>query len=160
MHGQRITDPAFQARFWSRVQVSDGCWLWTGAPSKKGYGNVWCEGKLWRAHRVAWTITHGPIPDGLFCCHACDRPACCRVDHLWLGTTTDNMRDMSAKGRRVVASPKGERHPFARLTDDLVRTIRQRRNEGWTYTRLAADFGINRAQAYRIVTHQRWAHIT
>jgi hypothetical protein len=146
MQRQRITDPAFHERFWSRMRVSGGCWLWTGSTDSGGYGHVSCAGKIWKVHRVAWTITHGPIAAGLFVCHNCpggDCPACCRPDHLWLGTQADNVRD-----------------PFARLTDEDVRAIRQRRTEGWTYRRIAADFGITYQTVAQIATHQRWKHVT
>jgi hypothetical protein len=56
-----------------------------------------------KAHRIAWELVHGPIPAGLYILHHCDNPACCNAfdtaHHLFLGTKTDNNRDMVAKGR-------------------------------------------------------------
>ena len=97
------------ARFWSKVAKSedpDGCWLWTAACFTDGYGVFQVNGRARRAHRFAWELTVGPIPDSLFACHRCDTRKCCRPDHLWLGTQADNMRDRDTKGR--VAS--GDRH--------------------------------------------------
>jgi hypothetical protein len=54
------------------------------------------------AHRLAWMLVHGDIPDGLMVLHRCDNPPCCNVDHLFLGTRADNMHDMSVKGRARV----------------------------------------------------------
>lgn len=76
------------------------CWLWTGSVDKDGYGRVRFGGRRELAHRVAWTLEHGPIPDGMEVRHlVCDNPPCCRPEHLALGTHSDNMRDAAAKGR-------------------------------------------------------------
>ena len=50
-------------------------------------------------HRLAWIEAHGPIPDGLFVLHQCDNPSCFEVEHLFLGTHAENMRDMATKRR-------------------------------------------------------------
>lgn len=86
----------------SRDPIS-GCCLWTGSVDRNGYGRfgVSDDGR-WRyrpAHRFAWEMARGPIPDGLWCLHRCDRPLCVSVDHLFLGTHQENMLDMARKGR-------------------------------------------------------------
>ena len=87
------------ATFWSRVTTSPSCWLWTGTVNRSGYGVFSIEDRRHLAHRFAWTLTHGEIPEGLLICHHCDVPGCCRPDHLFLGTYADNNRDSAAKGR-------------------------------------------------------------
>jgi hypothetical protein len=81
------------------MTMPDDCILWTGAVSSNGYGNAWHNGHNTSAHRAVWERTFGPIPGGLFVCHACDIPLCINVDHLFLGTSKANTYDMLRKGR-------------------------------------------------------------
>lgn len=76
-----------------------GCWLWTHHCDPKGYGMIWLKGSPRKAHRISWELHRYPIPKGMFICHRCDTPACVNPEHLFLGTHTDNMRDMASKGR-------------------------------------------------------------
>jgi hypothetical protein len=86
--------------FWCRVDTSGEHWLWQGPISKRnGYGYLRFGGKRWQAHRLAYTLAVGPMPDDLLACHTCDIRACCRPDHVFPGTHMDNFRDMVAKGR-------------------------------------------------------------
>lgn len=95
-------------RLWSKVQKTDGCWLYQGGKAAHGYGQFLSQ----RAHRVAWAVTYGPIPAGLHVCHRCDVAACVRPDHLFLGTAQDNMFDCELKGRQKGA----HRQPLYTMT--------------------------------------------
>ena len=78
-----LTDPAFVRRFWAKVLVGDGCWEWQ-ASKCQGYGQIgvpWRDGPE-RAHRVAYEMLVGPIPDGLTLDHECRNHPCVRPDHL------------------------------------------------------------------------------
>ena len=92
-----------EQRFWPKVQKSDGCWLWiAGGDSETGYGRIRAGGRgttQLLAHRAAWELTNGPVPDGLWVLHHCDTPRCVRPDHLFLGDHADNM------GRRAPSDP-------------------------------------------------------
>lgn len=83
----------------------NGCWDWSGRVRSggRGYFSLYDadhpKGRHVRASRVAWVLAHGSIPDGLCVCHQCDRPLCVNPAHLFLGTQTDNLKDMRAKGR-------------------------------------------------------------
>lgn len=90
-------------KFWSLVNKTDGCWLWTGGTAGRPthrYGALTFNGRRHcKAHRVAYELVKGPIPDGQKVLHRCDVTLCVKPDDLFLGTQTDNMQDCAAKGR-------------------------------------------------------------
>jgi hypothetical protein len=139
------------AAFWRRVDRSAGpnaCWEWSGARNNSGYGRVMFRGLHTTAHRTAYTLTHGPVPDGLNVLHTCDNRACCNPAHLWLGTIADNSRDMCLKGRAHTT-----------LTLDAVRAIRREYAEGGTtYRALATRYGVSHMTVAHVVTRNTWKH--
>jgi len=119
-------------RFWDKVVKTDSCWLWTGCLCR-GYGLIKASNGMRRAHRVSWELHFGPIPEDLYVCHQCDVRKCVNPSHLFLGTHTDNMRDMTKKGRHA------RRQNTAKLTYDEVDAIRalrgklNQRDIGWLF---------------------------
>lgn len=92
--------------FWSQVDKSGDCWIWEGKRNPRHpYGQFYVgwDGERYvemRAHRAAWSLANAqPVPEGMSVMHSCDNPICVNPDHLSLGTHTDNVRDMWAKGR-------------------------------------------------------------
>jgi hypothetical protein len=93
-----FADDSLNQRFWSKVQKTDGCWLWTAALDDKGYGLFKLDRAMQKAHRVAWRMIVGST--GCFdLLHTCDNPRCVRPDHMRLGTHSENMKDCASKGR-------------------------------------------------------------
>ena len=149
-----------ELRFWPKVEVSEeGCWPWTGAVNEDGYGLVW-DGRAVQAHRVAWRLTFGPIPEGIHVLHHCDNPPCQRPDHLFLGTHKMNMEDRQAKGRQAVGDATaqwGMTNGQVKFTTEQVVEIRRARAFGALLRHISAEYGISMAQASRIGSGKRRA---
>lgn len=143
-------------RFWSKVDVGevDECWEWLAGKGKGGYGRFWIKGKVWKAHRVAWILTYGPIPKGLQCCHHCDNPSCCNPYHLFLGTAKDNQVDAAQKERKA----RGESQGSSKLTKGEVLEIRELYEvDGWTQQDIADEFGVDQSAISLIVRRKNWS---
>lgn len=144
-------------RFWKKVKICgfDDCWPWQ-ACKVWGYGRVSIRDKLFRAHRVAWRITKGLIPQGLCVLHDCDNSLCCNPYHLFLGTHQENRQDASKKGRL----PRGEKHWKASLTTSEVQEIRHRYEEKETsMTILGEEYGVTRQAVWKIICRKTWRHL-
>lgn len=98
--GLKPKHPPWPERFQVMTERVGDCLEWTGARTQAGYGKASVAGVRWiPAHRAAWELANGPIPDGTYVLHRCDNPPCVAVNHLFLGTHSDNMRDMLSKNR-------------------------------------------------------------
>jgi hypothetical protein len=164
-------------RFWQKADKSagpDACWPWTAYKKPpEGYGVFNVFRKMFRAHRVAWTLANGPIPRGLQVCHHCDNPPCCNPAHLFLGTHLDNARDKASKGRcnspkgekngmrlHPERRPRGETHGSAKLTAAQVLEIRALYAAGGTsLSKLARQFGLGISPIFDIIKLKNWAHV-
>jgi hypothetical protein len=144
-------------RLQRRIKITDnGCHEFQGFLNNKGYGQIGTPGrKLMYTHRVMWIAHNGEIPPGMVICHKCDNPACCNIDHLFLGTMRDNSQDMSRKGRANRAM--GTANPRARFNQDEVDAILAAAATGETKTSIAKRFGTQRGTIHRIIRDPWWA---
>jgi hypothetical protein len=130
--------------FESYVEKTDGCWLWKGARHGNGYGSFRYNGKIRRAHHVAFEIHKGPLPklgnrsSDLVVMHSCDNNMCVNPDHLSIGTKRKNTKDaMARSGGSQWAAERKSRHKFSR---ELAFELRQ---EGLGFKSIGRRLGVD-----------------
>jgi len=149
-------------RFWTKVRrrEDDACWLWIGCVRRtRGsplYGRFHLSGKNGYAHRVAYEIAHGPVPEGLVVRHKCDNSLCCNPAHLEVGTQRENAMDCIERGRAHRA--RGSRHPRAVLTEATVKSIKVALALGTPRSELAKKHDVSFA-AIAGIDKGGWAHV-
>lgn len=137
--------------------MKSDCIEWDKCRNKDGYGQVRHESKTWLAHRLAWYLEKGPIPSNMCVLHTCDNPPCVNVEHLFLGTQKDNMKDMVQKGRARKAS--GENNSNAKLTPSDALEIKALLTQGVVQTRVAEKFGVSQSQISLIKLGKNWKNL-
>ena len=154
--GMKKRSEPVKSRFENSISAipDTGCWIWTKAwfdyGLKGGYGSIKVKGKSVHAHRLAWEIYNGSIPDGLFVLHKCDTKCCCNPKHLFLGNNMDNMLDAAKKG---FVWGTGEKNFNAKLSAEDVKNIL---NDNRPQTHIAKDYPITQAQISDIKNRKSW----
>lgn len=141
----------FEKRY--TVDERSGCWLWIGSTVTDGYG-VWVAHGQRTAHRAAYVMHKGAIPNGLHVLHKCDQPNCVNPEHLFLGTHQDNMADLRAKGRAYGA--KGEANYGAKLTEEQVMAVMA---DPRSCAEISAQYGVTGAMVDKIRNGKSWPHL-
>lgn len=122
--------------------MPEGCIEWRYSRDVKGYGIFNSHGRSMKAHRRAWELAFGKIPEGMCVLHKCDNPPCCNIEHLFLGTKKDNAHDAIRKGRQSVQ----------------VQEIRKLSGLK-TQWELANRFSVNQSTISRIQSNKRWKEL-
>lgn len=149
------SENAAKIRFYGYLSIDrkTGCHIWTAAQNGTGYGIFNFCGKPTLANRLAWEFAFGKISDGLCVLHKCDVRACCNPDHLFLGTRSENSRDMVLKNR----SAKHEKHSQAKLSEYEVTTIRALHESGNMSQRsIARQFGVCHGTIQCVISGKTW----
>jgi hypothetical protein len=145
--------------FWSLTEIKDKseCWIWKGNRSiRKGgdYGRFALNYRVFQAHRVSFFIHNGKWAENQVL-HSCDNPPCVNPHHLREGTNDDNIADKVARNRQR----KGSKHPNAKLTEEIVKTMKIRLRLGETRVALASEYGVHYVTVLQIDRGLVWKHV-
>jgi len=184
-------------RYWAKVNkngptqphMKTPCWMWAAKKDSKGYGSLRVGNTSFKSHRIAWTIANSKTqPENFYVCHRCDNPTCVNPTHLFLGTAADNMMDMMAKGRKVVARgdkngsrlhperlPRGDRHgssthPESRPRGEAIKSSKLTACQvvqirslyitgGLTMRALGERFSVSKALIHLVIHRKIWQHL-
>jgi len=149
-------------RFESKVERIPfmGCWIWTGALNERGYGVIGRGARGTgndKAHRVAYRIYRGEIPEGKIMLHKCGNPICVNPWHLEPGTHKENSQDMVRMGRHYQPNNRGTNATWAKLDEEKVKEIRAAKGgKKGTGTAIARKFNVSKSAIYQIWAGANW----
>lgn len=134
---------SLKARFEAKVAVVEsGCHEWQSTIHRDGYGKFWHETGQVQAHRMAYQIYKGEVPEGLWVLHKCDNRKCVNPEHLYLGDAKQNVSDMHTRGRFVGRTKFGL---------DLVEKAKAMYAEGRSQQAIADELGINQTTVSKYI---------
>lgn len=136
----------------------DGCWVWQRTANNHGYGTLTINGRQHYAHRLAYELGFGPIPEGTHLLHRCDNPRCINPAHLRPGSQSDNMADAVEKGRLIppIVRMIGVRNGAAKLNDQKVVEIRALLGQKVRQREIASRFQVSQTLISRIALGRLW----
>jgi plasmid maintenance system antidote protein VapI len=147
-------------RFKRKFERDDdsGCWIWTAATDKDGYGVHSDDNDDYvRAHRFSYQIHKGEIPKGAYVLHNCHNPACVNPDHLRVGTNSDNMIDAFEEGD---ITTEMQREKVRELNREQVIEIRNRyQEEDISQVDLAAEYGVSGPTVNELLNGVTWSDV-
>ena len=137
----------------SCINENTGCWIWEKRTNPDGYGEMWYGDNSERCHRVSAIVFLGEDIKGKVVMHMCDTPACVNPDHLKVGTQTENIKDMDAKGRRACGEDNGN----SSLNYKLVKTLREEYEvNGMSRKQISSKYGVKKTALRNVLTYNSW----
>lgn len=130
-----------------KIVTPSGCWECNFKPKSNGYVAIGIKGSVKSAHRAAYEVFVGEIPNGLLACHKCDNRKCFNPEHIFIGTYKDNMQDASLKKRTL----HGFKNKMARLSPEDFVKLRELRLSGLSYRKCANRLGISTCAAWKFL---------
>jgi len=142
------------------IKKEEECWGWKRKLHKTGYTMIRYNKLQTSGHRVSWFIHNGEIPEGLIVCHKCDNKICTNPEHLFLGTHSDNTKDMLSKGRNTLTKKNhGQSCKWSKLTNIKVKQIKKLLTLGVTVARISRDFKVSYMTIKAIKDGRNWKHV-
>lgn len=158
--GDNLLDKVTQKFVRGVRKLANGCWTCdTAYRTVHGYLAVQITENgiqhAFKAHRFSYEHFVGKIPDEMLVCHKCDNPSCCNPRHLFLGSQSDNMRDMVAKCRGLV----GAKNPNTKFSEDDILHIYECIDRGMSRKKIAEIYGVASVTISHIATGRNWTHL-
>lgn len=142
-------------RFWSKVDKSGECWVWTAGLFSNGYGQFKCDGYPIGAHVYSYEESNGPIPAGEVVMHSCDNRRCVRPSHLSAGRQSKNIEDCKQKGRWDQV--RGSRVGTAKINEAGAAGIKKMLALGYSQRFIGDYVGLSQAAVSKINSGQSWS---
>ena len=156
----RYDKPSFEVlmdNFKNNLSFENKCWEWHGRLTRAGYGHVFYKGSTKTAHRISYKYFKGEIPKKMNVCHICDNKKCFNPNHLWLGTTQENIQDAYDIG--LIIGKRGSKNPMSKLKEYQIIEIRKLIKEGKANTEIAKIYGVIH-QTISLIKHNKiWNHV-
>lgn len=139
-------------KFWAKVNIRapDECWEWLAFKLSSGYGRFRVGDKIELAHRVAWSIINGSIPEGKLILHKCDNRSCCNPNHLYCGNYSDNISDRSLRYTGYIGGGCRS-NMFSKGEIDFIKTSV---GQGCTQQSIANLYGVSQSYISRIIADE------
>lgn len=131
-----------------------GCKIWPKGINGCGYGNYSIGNITYSAHRLLFTTVNGLSYHGLVVRHKCDVRSCCNIDHLEIGTQSDNLTDASKRNRLRI----GECNNMSVLTEETVLYLRRSYPKKSTWE-LSREVGLDSGNVGKAISGKTWKHL-